>query len=45
MQKVLVDGREFARQLLVEQLENVGIALHLRSYDTARAGRCGTPSI
>ena len=31
MQEILVDGREFARQLLIEQFQNVGIALHARS--------------
>ena len=31
MQEILVDRREFARQLLVEQLQNVRIALHGRS--------------
>jgi hypothetical protein len=28
MQKVLVDRGQFAGQLLVQQFENVGIALH-----------------
>jgi hypothetical protein len=31
MQEILIDRREFARQLLVEQLEDVRIALHGRS--------------
>ena len=31
MQEILVDRREFARQLLVEQFQNVGIPLHHRS--------------
>ena len=31
MQEILVNGREFARQLLIEQFQNVGIPLHHRS--------------
>jgi hypothetical protein len=29
MQEILVDCREFARQLLVEQFQNVCVALHV----------------
>src|ERR1700709_2181537 len=40
MQKVLVDRGEFTCQLLVEKLENIGIALHCCSSNTAGLVEC-----